>query len=133
MASVRWWSVVLSMLVAVAFCFAAQPRAMLWTQVNASQPVRDDIPQQCIDNSVTPVSCAHVTSPDALLPHPDDCQLFYYCVSAAHAPVCRACPAHLHFSPTEHVCDEPQHAGCLLSTTPDPDRTTEEPLSTWDQ
>lgn len=72
----------------------------------------DDIPQRCIDHNVTEVTCGNVVENDALLPHPDDCQLFYYCVSPGHAPVCRQCPAGLHFSPTEHVCDEPGHAGC---------------------
>ncbi|XP_073953062.1 peritrophin-1-like, partial [Choristoneura fumiferana] len=53
---------------------------------------------------------------DALLAHPDDCRLFYYC-DGAGAPVCRQCPAGLHFSPDTHVCDQPDHAGCQLATT----------------
>ncbi|KAL0831706.1 hypothetical protein ABMA28_001249 [Loxostege sticticalis] len=72
----------------------------------------NEIPARCVANSVTRVSCADVSSPDALLPHPDDCNLFYYCVSADTEPVCRQCPAGLSFNPELHVCDVPAHAGC---------------------
>ncbi|XP_013190380.1 uncharacterized protein LOC106134790 [Amyelois transitella] len=73
---------------------------------------RDDIPPLCLISSITPVSCSGPVGPDSLVPHPDDCRLFYYCVSPARPPVCRQCPADLHFSPTEHVCDTADHAGC---------------------
>ncbi|XP_028159976.1 peritrophin-1-like [Ostrinia furnacalis] len=77
---------------------------------------KNEIPPRCAVNSVTPVSCADAASPDALLPHPDDCNLFYYCVGAAAAPVCRQCSAGLHFNPALHVCDAPDHAGCDAPT-----------------
>ncbi|XP_045777665.1 probable chitinase 10 [Maniola jurtina] len=74
-----------------------------------------DIPDRCITNSVTPVTCDHATITDNLLPHPDDCQLFYYCLGADLPPICRQCPAGLHFNPKKHVCDQPQQAGCQSS------------------
>ncbi|XP_072929467.1 uncharacterized protein [Epargyreus clarus] len=71
-----------------------------------------DIPERCAALSVTPVSCAR-PAPHSLLPHPDDCQLFYYCVDGAAEPVCRQCPAQLHFNPHLLVCDNPEVAGCV--------------------
>lgn len=76
---------------------------------------RSDIPQQCLKNSVTEVSCASKDVRDSLLPHPDDCELFYYCVSPDHKPICRQCPANLHFNPSKNVCDQPQRAGCNVN------------------
>ncbi|XP_073952807.1 uncharacterized protein [Choristoneura fumiferana] len=96
----------------------------------ASYAAENDIPALCKSASVTAVSCAGAGAEegaaegaaegaeegDALLAHPDDCRLFYYC-DGAGAPVCRQCPAGLHFSPDSHVCDQPDHAGCQLATT----------------
>nr|XP_034839308.1 mucin-2-like [Maniola hyperantus] len=100
-----------------------------------------DIPDRCITNSVTPVTCDHASITDNLLPHPDDCNLFYYCLSATLPPICRQCPGGLHFSPQRHVCDRPEQAGCQSSgssnppppdsTTPIPVPTTEVPESTF--
>ncbi|CAH0716647.1 unnamed protein product, partial [Brenthis ino] len=77
-----------------------------------SQP---DIPEQCLKNSVTEVSCASEDVRDSLLPHPDDCELFYYCVSPDHKPICRQCPDKLHFNPSKNVCDQPERAGCNVN------------------
>ncbi|XP_039763479.1 peritrophin-1-like [Pararge aegeria] len=75
-------------------------------------PPVQNIPVRCITNTVTKVSCDNVTVSDNLVPHPDDCQLFYYCVTAYLPPICRQCPAGLHFNPQKHVCDLPEQAGC---------------------
>ncbi|XP_068626011.1 chitin-binding domain protein cbd-1-like [Battus philenor] len=75
---------------------------------------RQNIPQRCIEKTYTEVSCSDVSA-DALMVHPDDCQLFYQCVG--DLPVCRQCPAALHFNPTKHVCDFPSRAGCRKRST----------------
>ncbi|CAH2103424.1 unnamed protein product [Euphydryas editha] len=79
------------------------------------QQVEQHMSKRCLENSVTRVSCKNFNSDDALLPHPDDCELFYYCVSPDHEPICRQCPAQLHFNPIKHVCDVPERAGCVVS------------------
>nr|XP_026498490.1 uncharacterized protein LOC113402446 [Vanessa tameamea] len=84
------------------------------TKQDNSQPAKDDIPQRCLENSISSVSCRNVNSDDALLAHPEDCNLFYYCVSPDHEPICRQCPAQLHFNPNKHVCDVPERAGCII-------------------
>ncbi|XP_034833615.1 probable endochitinase [Maniola hyperantus] len=98
-----------------------------------------DIPERCTTNSVTPVTCERANITDNLLPHPDDCQLFYYCLAATLPPICRQCPARLHFNPQKHVCDQPEQAGCHasnsssstpVSTTGEPDSTTPTRVST---
>ncbi|CAH1637246.1 unnamed protein product [Spodoptera littoralis] len=48
-----------------------------------------------------------------LLPHPTDCNAFYYCVWGDL--VLRHCPANLHFNRTIQVCDWPWAAGCPAS------------------
>lgn len=80
--------------------------------------VRSDIPELCraapAGAAGAAAACAGAGD-DALLAHPEDCRLFYYCVEGA--PVCRQCPAGLHFSPHSHVCDQPDHAGCQPAAT----------------
>ncbi|CAG4943353.1 unnamed protein product [Parnassius apollo] len=48
-----------------------------------------------------------------LLPHDDDCNLFYYCVLGEK--VQRNCPSSLHFNKNLQVCDWPDEAGCSKS------------------
>ncbi|KOB58171.1 Insect intestinal mucin 4 [Operophtera brumata] len=48
-----------------------------------------------------------------LLPHAEDCNLFYYCVWGEL--VLRECPSALHFNPVIQVCDWPTNAGCAVS------------------
>lgn len=74
---------------------------------------RDEISQRCIRNSITTVECPENMADDSLLAHPDDCGLFYYCTRPLTPPICRDCPATLHFNPTKKVCDRPETAGCL--------------------
>ncbi|CAH0582828.1 unnamed protein product [Chrysodeixis includens] len=89
----------------------------------------------CATHSVTAVRCGAWVGPAALLPHPDHCQLFYYCEPARARPTCRQCPAGLHFSPALLVCDWPQHAGCTAgsanSTTVASETTTAVSNATW--
>ncbi|KPI99545.1 PREDICTED: peritrophin-1-like [Papilio xuthus] len=70
---------------------------------------RNNIPARCVASYVADVSCAGVGE-DQLLPHPADCELFYYCVG--DVAICRQCPAGLHFNPIKHVCDYANRAGC---------------------
>ncbi|XP_061381295.1 uncharacterized protein LOC116774399 [Danaus plexippus] len=97
--------------------------ALLYSAVfsapNATNP-EQDIPQRCIDNSTTPLSCKNVDNEDGLVPHPDDCELFYYCPSPKSKPVCRQCPAQLHFNPIKRVCDNPEDAGCQPAVYEEP-------------
>lgn len=88
--------------------------------VDTAPAPRNEIPPRCINNTVTAVSCANATVLDGLLPHPDDCELFYYCVSPESEPICRQCNAGLHFNPTLHVCDAPERAGCASERAPAP-------------
>ncbi|XP_069691014.1 protein obstructor-E-like isoform X2 [Periplaneta americana] len=56
---------------------------------------------------------------DNLFNHPSDCHYFIYCLDGQ--PICKECPADLHFSPTLHFCDYPDQAGCSVTangTTP---------------
>ncbi|CAK1580894.1 unnamed protein product [Parnassius mnemosyne] len=48
-----------------------------------------------------------------LLPHEDDCNLFYYCVFGEKEQ--RNCPSSLHFNKQSQVCDWPDEAGCSKS------------------
>lgn len=70
------------------------------------------IPRGCSNHITGWVACSagNSTESDGLTPHPFDCGLFYYC--GVGAPVCRRCPAGLHFSPALRVCDWPERAGC---------------------
>ncbi|XP_048006916.1 race-specific elicitor A4-like [Leguminivora glycinivorella] len=77
----------------------------------AADESENDIPVICKILSVTPVSCPFPSS-DGLHPHPDACGLFYYCPPGHAAPICRTCPAGLHFNTTTHVCDHPHRSGC---------------------
>ncbi|CAH2040077.1 unnamed protein product, partial [Iphiclides podalirius] len=90
---------------------------------------RVEITDRCSLNSKTDVSCSEVGE-DRLMPHPDDCHLFYQC--ALDWAVCRECPHGLHFNPTEHVCDRPENAHCALSTvsTTTPSTTVASPPTT---
>ncbi|CAG5034104.1 unnamed protein product [Parnassius apollo] len=65
---------------------------------------------KCIRNSVTKPNCANTTADQYLIPHPDDCHLYYYCVG--DLPVCMECPDGLQFNPSKHVCDYSEDAGC---------------------
>ncbi|KPJ20163.1 hypothetical protein RR48_02421 [Papilio machaon] len=69
----------------------------------------NDIPRRCLEMSTSELPCVGVGE-DRLLPHPDDCELFYYCVG--DVAICRQCPSGLHFSPTQHVCERAARAGC---------------------
>ncbi|XP_041980625.1 probable chitinase 10 [Aricia agestis] len=72
--------------------------------------------ERCIANTVTRASCANMKGPgDMLMAHPDDCRLFYYCMSPILPPACRDCPFELHFNPTLRVCDWPYRAGCKVN------------------
>ncbi|XP_077284872.1 uncharacterized protein LOC143910322 [Arctopsyche grandis] len=92
-------------------------------------PHENNISQRCTQNSVTPVSCAQTLPEDRLLPHPDDCELFYYCVTETLAPICRDCPAGLHFNPVKKVCDHPPVAGCKVTPNPALSRNTHKKLT----
>ncbi|XP_077286393.1 uncharacterized protein LOC143911392 [Arctopsyche grandis] len=85
-------------------------------------PHENNISERCIRNSITPVSCAQTLPDDRLLVHPDDCELFYYCVTETLAPICRDCPAGLHFNPVKKVCDHPSVAGCKVFSSPEASR-----------
>ncbi|KAF8244231.1 hypothetical protein K440DRAFT_610516 [Wilcoxina mikolae CBS 423.85] len=50
------------------------------------------------------------TSPTTFLADDSDCNVFYICDHSG--PVKFNCPAGLHFSPTNWICDWPNHAGC---------------------
>ncbi|XP_063548022.1 peritrophin-1-like [Cydia strobilella] len=76
-----------------------------------AEEFENDIPEKCRSMSVTPVACPF-PSRDGLHPHPDACDLFYYCPPGHVAPICRQCPAGLHFNPDTHVCDHPGRSGC---------------------
>ncbi|CAH2040079.1 unnamed protein product, partial [Iphiclides podalirius] len=71
----------------------------------------NSIPKRCAEKTMTKVQCIGL-SDDRMMAHPDDCQLFYYCVG--DRSICRECPAGLHFNPVKHVCDFPSVAGCRL-------------------
>ncbi|CAH2049169.1 unnamed protein product, partial [Iphiclides podalirius] len=49
-----------------------------------------------------------------LLPHENDCNLFYYCVWGKK--VQQKCPSTLHFNKKLQVCDWPEDAGCVKSS-----------------
>lgn len=91
------------------------------------------IPERCIQNSVSIVSCDIELDETHTFYHPDDCNLFYYCVDTNSTPsknylifkvakwialnvflflVCRKCPDELHFNSIKKVCDFPVDAGC---------------------
>ncbi|KAJ4442957.1 hypothetical protein ANN_04558 [Periplaneta americana] len=56
---------------------------------------------------------------DNLFNHPSDCHYFIHCDAGAQ-PICKECPANLHFSPTLHVCDWPERAGCEAGSVDPP-------------
>lgn len=72
-----------------------------------------NISERCYENSITPVICPPDIGDDRLMPHPDDCRLFYMCEAIGQKPVCRDCPANLHFNPKLNVCDHSWNAGCM--------------------
>lgn len=60
-----------------------------------------------------------------LIPDPESCGRFYQCSNGY--PYVFDCPANLHFNPVLLVCDWPENAGCVVtSTSPPPSSTTEE-------
>ncbi|KPI99544.1 hypothetical protein RR46_03909 [Papilio xuthus] len=79
----------------------------------------NDIPRRCLEMTTSELPCAGVGE-DRLLPHPDDCELFYYCVG--DVAICRQCPSGLHFSPTHHVCERAARAGCVSARASHPDQ-----------
>lgn len=46
----------------------------------------NDIPEECLKNSVTPVSCNIDLDETHTFYNPDDCRLFYYCVDKESKP-----------------------------------------------
>lgn len=57
------------------------------------------------------VECPPVDAEFAvLLPHEDDCSLFYQCKSGT--PVLMQCSGNLHFDPELNVCTHPEYAKC---------------------
>ncbi|KAJ8718750.1 hypothetical protein PYW07_016306 [Mythimna separata] len=76
----------------------------------------------CADRAEGWRACARRNGSEALAPHSGDCSLFYYC-SGLSRPVCRQCPAGLHFNPQLQVCDWPAEVNC----TPRPPRPPRPP------
>lgn len=53
------------------------------------------------------------TEEGALYPNPQDCNSFFQCIGGKQ--IQQKCPGGLHFSPTTHVCDYPENAGCEVN------------------
>ncbi|KAJ8723100.1 hypothetical protein PYW08_003012 [Mythimna loreyi] len=70
----------------------------------------------CADRAEGWRACARLEDSSALAPHGYDCGAFFYC-SGLGRPVCRRCPAGLHFSPELQVCDWPSNVHCNPTTS----------------
>ncbi|KAJ9594808.1 hypothetical protein L9F63_013889, partial [Diploptera punctata] len=56
---------------------------------------------------------------DNMYPHPTDCHYFVHC-DAGNLPICKECPADLHFNNVTKLCDYPASAGCESVPAPVP-------------
>ena len=68
--------------------------------------------------------CPYVPSGihDIKLPHPNNCHYFIHC-DAGGQPICKICPAELHFSNVTKNCEWPAEAGCEGAPDPGPGPT----------
>ncbi|CAK1578923.1 unnamed protein product [Parnassius mnemosyne] len=103
------YKLVFSFLVLGAWAYAVEGRVVNGPRHHTIFVEQRNNDTKCIRNSVTKPNCFNTTD-QYLIPHPDDCHLFYYCIG--NLPVCMECPAGLQFNPSKHVCDHSQDAGC---------------------
>ncbi|XP_013166951.1 PREDICTED: uncharacterized protein LOC106117270 [Papilio xuthus] len=110
---------ILLCLLAVWACGALGGRVFRSEDMRVDNSGSNDIPRRCLEMTTSELPCAGVGE-DRLLPHPDDCELFYYCVG--DVAICRQCPSGLHFSPTHHVCERAARSGCVSARASHPDQ-----------
>ncbi|CAH2244959.1 jg20393 [Pararge aegeria aegeria] len=76
-------------------------------EINRSRRMEQDTVQNRKNMQIPAKSdCVHW-----LVPHPSDCNRFYYCVFGQLVE--RNCPGGLEFNPAIQVCDWPSNAGCV--------------------